>query len=512
MKSFRLSIFITLSVLCGFLLSSRVLAYTSSDYYNAGLQLYNAKNYQQAAQYFGAAISLDPNNTAALQGQANSYYALGQYQQALDDYQKVQALQSSPQLASMIQNLQAKVGAGASATAPPLPGSIAAPPAPGAPTGDSFAQGVALFQQQQYAQAVPLFQKATQENPNDSKAYYYLGVAQIQSGDMKDAAVALGLSNKINPNPSVAAYVDRVKGRLSPEDQQWVDNQIASGNAGGTQSASASKSKTFGIRLEPALVMLSLADFTTNAESQKNEALQIQPNDPSISYNGAVPTGAARVGAEPVLKLSPNFEIGVPWAIIPVGTASDALQDSNGVTITDSYNISAIAIGLNVRYLFGSGSFQPYIAGGPLVVPINIGYSAAATTPSPDPTFPSYTSSGNFTGVAVGGQASLGLDWHLGDTFVVTPFAGYQFASANSFQATVNSNSGASSGQTATLEVIPTSFGSVITPVSNGKLILPVANGNQVPLQVGSDAPAGSRPLEMDLSGPFGGIQLSAFF
>ncbi len=77
MKPFWLSILITLSAVGCFFLSSNAEAYTSADYYNAGLQLYNAKNYQQAAQYFGAAISLDPNNAAALQGQANSYYALG---------------------------------------------------------------------------------------------------------------------------------------------------------------------------------------------------------------------------------------------------------------------------------------------------------------------------------------------------------------------------------------------------------------------------------------------------
>ncbi len=508
MKSLQLFILLTLSMVSCFLFSSNAGAYTSSDYYNAGLQLYNAKNYQQAIQYFGAAISLDPNNAAALQGQANSYYVLGQFQQALNDYQKVQALQPNPQLASMIQALQAKVGAGSPAAAPPVPGSTAAPPVPGAPAGDSFSQGVALFQQQQYAQAVPLFQKAVQENPKDSKAYYYLGVAQVQSADLKDAAVALGISNKLNPNPSVAAYVDQVKARLSPEDQQWVDNQIASGNAGGSQSASASQPKTFGIRLEPGFIFLSMSDFTTNAQSQQNEALLLQQSgDTSLSYNGVVPTAAPRIGAEPVLRLGPNFEIGLPWAIIPAGTASDTLQDNDGDTISDSYNINAFAIGLNLRYLFGSGSFQPYIAAGPMIVPINIGYSAGATLGG----LSYYTSSGNFTGVDVGGQASLGLDWHLGDTFVITPYAGYQIASGNSFQSTVNTTGGTSTGQTAQLEVVPTTSGNVITPVSNGKLILPLLNGTTF-LPAGSQAPSGSRPLELDMSGPFGGIQISAFF
>ncbi len=130
---------------------------------------------------------------------------------------------------------------------------------------------------------------------------------------MKNAAVALGLSNKLNPNPSVAVYVDRVKARLSPDDQQWVDSQIASGNVGGSQTASASKPKE--LRHPPGTgksAVLSVADSNTNAHSHHNEAQWEQPNDPSLSFNGAVPTGAPRIGAEAVLKLSPSFEIGVP--------------------------------------------------------------------------------------------------------------------------------------------------------------------------------------------------------
>ena len=59
-----------LIISCGFLSSSKAFAYSSADYYKAGLQLYTAKNYSQAVRYFGAAIQLDPNNTAALQAEA----------------------------------------------------------------------------------------------------------------------------------------------------------------------------------------------------------------------------------------------------------------------------------------------------------------------------------------------------------------------------------------------------------------------------------------------------------
>src|SRR5258708_36316001 len=87
-----------------FVLSGKAYEATSTEYANAGLQLYKAKNYSQAIRYYSAAISLDPNNAAAFQGRANCYYLLGQTQQALNDYEKVQAIAPSPQLAQFLQS------------------------------------------------------------------------------------------------------------------------------------------------------------------------------------------------------------------------------------------------------------------------------------------------------------------------------------------------------------------------------------------------------------------------
>jgi tetratricopeptide (TPR) repeat protein len=489
MKFFRPSVFIVLSLLgCG-LLSSPARAYTSSDYYNAGLQLYNAKNYPQAVQYFGAAISLDPNNAAALQGRANSYYALGQYPQALDDYQKVQALQPSPPLAAMIQALQAKVGAGSPALPPGANGAppVSSPSVPGGPLNDSFAQGVALFQQHQYAQAVPLFQTAVQENPEDAKAYYYLGVAQMQSGDMKDAAVALGISNKLNPNPSVAAYVDQIKAYLSRRDQKWVDKQIRRG--GGPEEQAASK--RFGIRLEPALFAGNLKDFNNDAEYDQTFIRQEQQTDPSLTYNATVPTGYLGIGVEPVVRLGSSFELGIPLAILPVGEVSESATGSQqGNDFSQSYTISAISIGLTGRYLIGLGKgLQLFVGGGPCLIPVIIDYNLST---------PSGLASGTFTSVGFGGQIQLGLDWHLGSTFVVSPFGGFQFASASAFTGTItgSGNGGTPVSETGQLEVTTNSNGSAIYFLQNGQTAI---NTND-------------RPAQVDLSGPFGGIQLSAFF
>ncbi len=112
-----------LVLLAGILLKTGSPAYcvTAVEYYNAGLQLYNSKNYSQAIQYFSAAISLEPNHTGALQGRANCYYSLGQTQEALTDYEKVQTLAPSEKLSQFIQALRVKVGTASPAANPALP-------------------------------------------------------------------------------------------------------------------------------------------------------------------------------------------------------------------------------------------------------------------------------------------------------------------------------------------------------------------------------------------------------
>ena len=467
-------------------LSQAAQGYTVADYYQAGLQLFNAKDYVKAVQYFSAALSLDPNNTASLQGRANCYYSLGQYQDALNDYEKVQAIAPSPQLSQFIQAVQAKVG-----PASPASGGTALPAA--AP-GESFNQGVALYQQRQYAAAVPDFQKAVQENPADANASYYLGASYLGLGDMKYAALNLELSNKKQPNPSVEAYVTQLKARMTPEDQQWVDAQVAaSSSASASGISSPKKLKNFGIRFEPAIALVSLADFDTNAGTLKTELTQLQSSDPTITYQGIVPQGGPDIGVEPVLSLGNNLEIGLPLAFFPVGTASDAVSNASGsYAFNDSFAISAFSAGLNLRYILKMGDFQPFFAVGGLIEPISIDWTFNQTSGSDVE-----TATGSFSGMAVGGQVQLGLDWHLGDTFAISPFAGYQFASANLFTGK------AKAVQNGTEKVY------------NGQLELQKVGENEYAIFFDSsdfNPPAGSRPLQMDLSGIKAGVMISAFF
>lgn len=470
-----------------FLASSAALAATAVDYYNAGLQFYTAKNYAQAIQYFTAALNMDPNNAGALQSRGNCYYQQGDYQNALADYQKTLALTpNNTQLATFVQTLQAKVvTAGVPAAASPAaaqpaaataaPAAAAAAPAAIPAASTAFSQGVALYQQKQYAQAIPQFQAAVQQNPNDGMAYYYLGICQVVSGDMKNGAVALTLSNQKQPNPTVQNYLAQVKARLSPADQQWVDAQVAAA----AKPPKVHKGTAFGIRLEPSVVSINLADLVTHAQSvQTLVAISQLAGNGSDNYDAKIPTSTLQVGLEPVVSIGSNLEIGIPLAYLPVGkfTETGALSSPSTltplVTGTRSLDISAFSAGLNIRYLIGDGDLRPFICLGGFVMPMSIDYTST----------PSTGAAGTYSCMGAGGQGQVGLDLKLGDSAGVALYGGYETATANSFK-----NSSYSL--------------QMITYAPSVTLLTP-----------STSSPANSKPFQLDLSGPFGGLQISAFF
>jgi tetratricopeptide (TPR) repeat protein len=439
--------------LWGFFCSSQALAYSSADYYKAGLKLYSVKNYSQAARYFGAAVQLDPNNTAALQALGNCHYAAGDYSGALTCYQKVQALSPSDALAQFISKIQAKINSTSSA------------PEPSAAPNPNFTQGVSYFQQKLYAQAAACFQQAAQQDPNNYKPYYYLFYSQMMLRDTKDAAVALGICNLKRPNASTEAYYNKLKTRLTPDEAQWVDRQVAEARNGKAyQSAPQyADAGTIGIRLEPTLQTFSIPALLTLETFNSNQFIAF--NNPNIGFVADVPTGSLDFTIEPTYRISSNIEIGLPISFDSIGsytasvtgTGSSAYQ---GVT----FNATDLSIGLDARYFIVTGDLQPFVGAG-------VAFHMISAS------FPSSTSSsaynGSFSIGGIGEQVQLGVDWHIDPMFALSLYGGYQLANMGS---TWTAN-----GQTGNL------FGDITGDTSSS-----------------DDA--------FDLSGPFAGLQISAFF
>ena len=189
---------------------------SAGQYVAAGQQLLKANNYTQAAQYYLAAAKLDPNNGAAYQGLGNCYYMAGRKSDALVYYQKALTLQpGNAQLAQFTQNLQAQLNSSAAA-----PGSMGM-------AVDPLTQGSSLFQQKQYMAAIPYFQRAAQQNPNDYRPFYYLGYSYYMTNNGRMSALYFAVANMKQPNASIQAYANQVNARLSPDDQQWVSTQLS---------------------------------------------------------------------------------------------------------------------------------------------------------------------------------------------------------------------------------------------------------------------------------------------
>ncbi len=468
----RLSFFAALLFLSNLAVSA--FAATSNDYYQAGLSLYNQKNYLQAVQYFSAAVQLDSNNAAALQGRANCYYAQGNYSAALADYQKVLAQNpNNAQLSQFVQALQAKVGA--------APTSPAAPPLPGASAGDPFAQGVALYGQKQYQTAIPYFQQAARLDPNNGKPNYYQGICEVMTGDNRDGALDLSLSNRKEPSPGLANYVNQLMARLSPDDQQWVNGQLAaaqSASAGSKSSGAMGISKKFGIRLEPDFSLITMADLQAETAAGLAYGKFLQQNsDPSTSYNASVPSGFVNIAFEPVYELGPELEVGLPVIYSNAGSAGETLT-SGGVTTINSITITAICIGLDARYFFVQDPLRVYVGGGPMIA---LGSASVSSTLA--------NSGGAGTGMAFGGEIQLGADYKLDPSISIGPWLGYRLLTFSSF-------SGTSGGQSGELYIAQN--------LSSGSTNWPIITGGAANL-----TSQYSRPLQVDLSGLFFGLQVA---
>ncbi len=73
-------------------IAAGVYAFTSQDYCDAGMRLYQQRQYGKAAQYFQAAIQMDPNNWQAYEGLGYCVYDLDDKDGAKRDFARSLAL------------------------------------------------------------------------------------------------------------------------------------------------------------------------------------------------------------------------------------------------------------------------------------------------------------------------------------------------------------------------------------------------------------------------------------
>jgi len=486
---------------------------TADQYFQYGNKLYQTKDYANAAKYYQASVQLNPGNAPAFQALGNCYYFTNRKAEAVAAYEKALALNpNSPQLAAYVQNLKNQLGATAPAAAVAAPAAAAAPaatavatPASANPGLQYLSQGGALFQQKQYAAAIPYFQQAAQLMPTDYRASYYLAYSQYMNRDFKNAAVNFYLANQKQPNASIKAYADRVKASLPPADQQWVDAQTAGTATVNATSPKAAVSKkapvVFGARALFGVATVKLKDFNDDADYQSAYA-----TSHGYGLTGQVPKGNIWIGAEPFFKPVPAFEVGLGLGIFPVGkyfyTATGATAITGGSPgygtpssgypgdvadrVRNEMKVNTSEISLTARYYVGKDKVKGFLGAGLGFYPASVDWTRVIT--AGDLNYPELNKnySGTFKKTGIGEHVMLGCSFKLGQNVTFDPYVMYRLAKLKTLTGSIDGESG-------TL--------SAITKADGTKYI-------------GVNPAAGetATPLELDLSGVQAGLGISIFF
>ncbi len=456
---------------------------SDAQYYAAGNQYYAARNYAQATKYYYAAVKMNPNNASAYQGLGNCYYAMGRKADALSFYQRASALQpGNTQLAQFVQNLRAQVSGGTGA--------------PAASTGGSsyLSTGYTLFQRRQYSQAIQYFNGAIQQSPNDYRPYYYAGYSYYMMGNAKNAALYFAIANAKQPNASIKAYADRVKASLSPDDQQWVDDQVAkytgTAVAGGTSAGGKGSQVAFGFHL-----LGGIEDIFADPTDIKTSVVKAG----SVSLSGVTPNIVALPELEPFVQLGDNFEINLAIGYFPVGNLSYTTYEFNPTYPTPpgntpdvwkyTFNTTIITTDLGLKLLFGDKQVKGYlgISGG--ISPISMTFGKQEYDPSGTNPLGQDSSSGTYGALAFNAQAILGVDFSLGKGIAVGPYIGYRYLDATNFQ---------NAGSTLMIDTNTGAVGTVGSKTTAGFSNLPA--GDPV------------KALDLDFSGIEGGVDLTFSF
>lgn len=174
-----------------------------------GQQLYAARQYDKAVQAFSTAARANSGNTAAWKGLGNALYAKRDYNNALKYYKyALQLNRNDAQLAQFVQRLQSTVMQRQQAA------------------NDPMALATRYYQARQYPYAIQQYNLATQQNPNNDKAYQGLGNSYYAMGNKPQAVAAYKRALQINPgNAALKGFL----ARYSPADAQASGVQIATG-------------------------------------------------------------------------------------------------------------------------------------------------------------------------------------------------------------------------------------------------------------------------------------------
>ena len=440
----------------------------SADYSQA-VSLFKAQNFQAALPLFQQIVQDEPSNAKAysylgscqgsvgyLRGEALNYYISNRLspdpalKATADKVMGQLSLEDSDWVDQHLDNfsLPGPQAAPTAAPATPVPATAVPPAAPAAPSTLDDSEAVSLFAAQDYQGALPLFQKLVQEDPGNAKAYSRLGSCEENLGDIKGAALAYYLSDRLSPNPQLKSKADQLMHLLSPAQQNSVLDQLASWKNPSAPMASStpppsSPSKPaspFGLRFASGISFFNLADFQSDLKFRIAEVQGFQAANPTYYYRlqSSISSNNEPLEVEPYLKLNPDVELGLVLGYWPSISYTYLITDVHPQYFVNSeFDMDSFELLVTGRvYFLGKDPkgfrlfFEPSFGVQPINLHRTYGYANTSGTPSADQTGESL------------GSTTLESVLQLGASFPVAPnlflsfSAGYEFSASSGFEGT----------------------------------------------------------------------------
>ncbi len=251
-------------------------------YNKEGQKKYDSSDYRSAIHFYRLALERNPDFRAALMGLARSNFALGQYPEARDHYEKLLALDAN--------NREASIGLGRTLAylgdftrAEQVLGKVAAQD-PGN-VDNNFARGEMNHLRGQARLAGSYYNQVIRRNPAHFESLLGLGVLYGESGNFAQADAYLERARRINP---VSYRYHLARGeiallrarRTEDEDRRLEYIEVAH-----SALSTALQLSPQNARIENRLVFLDL--YRGNLADSLNRARELdarEPDDPALNY------------------------------------------------------------------------------------------------------------------------------------------------------------------------------------------------------------------------------------
>ncbi len=331
------------------------------------------------------------------------------------------------------------------------------------PTDGDYAAGLDLYQQKKYAEALPFFQRAAGQNPGKAMPLYYLACCEDQTGDIKDAALHFYQTDLKSPTPAIRFHADKLKDRLSLEDQEWLEKQLrpvptasasldvptpASGGAAPGPSvppppASSPVSavyvtKQWGFRISTGMDLWDLSDVESEDQNAAFYSRVFKVTNPGINYDKTTPLGGIYLEANPFFALE-DGEIGAVFTFYPSNSYTFRITDVQYKPYFDQDKVDldtfAAAAAGRVYFKVGRGArffLEPTLGVQTAHMVFGISYQGTSSIPS--------AASYGFTmdGSTIAAGLGTGFDFKLSDLFSLSFSGGYRYARMEGLTGTFN--------------------------------------------------------------------------